>query len=153
MGAYDPEEKNEWDDWIVFDEEKTPFVKIPQALGNPKLHRTDFVARPSRTEIIEGKINGRVLRQYDFTPEQYAALIKLTAALHRVFPLINLSMPRDPYGQPIHEKLPDDVIANHQGLIGHYHLQEIKIDPGPAFDWDKLIEGAQQEIESERVTY
>lgn len=152
VGAYGLEEKNEWDEWIALDEENTPFVKIPEALGDPQLYHPDFVARPSRPAQVTGEINGRALRQYDFTPEQYAALIKLTAALHRVFPLITLDQPRDPFGQPIHEKLPDELIEHYQGLIGHYHLQEIKIDPGPAFDWDQLIEGAQQELQSQRVT-
>jgi len=147
VGAYGLEEKNEWDDWISPDENGNPVVKIPEALSDPKLRSKGFVARPARSEIVEGEINGRALRQYDFTPEQYDALIKLTAAIHRIFPLINLDMPRDPYGRPINEKLPDEALEYYQGLIGHHHLQKIKIDPGPAFQWDKLIEGAQQEIE------
>ena len=153
VGAYGLEEKNEWDDWISPDETGKPVVKIPKVHGDPKLRKKGFVARPIRLGIIEGTINGRALRQYDFTAEQYAALIKLTAALHRVFPLINLDLPRDIYGQPIHEKLPDEALEYYQGLIGHYHLQVIKIDPGPAFQWDKVIEGAQQELESKSVTH
>ena len=149
VGAYGPEEKNEWDDWISSDETGKPVVKIPKVHGDSKLGKNGFVARPIRPEIIEGTINGRVLLQYDFTAEQYAALIKLTATLHRVFPLINLDLPRDVYGQPIHEKLPNRALEYYQGLIGHYHLQEIKIDPGPAFQWDKVIEGAQLEIEAD----
>ncbi len=152
VGAYGPEEKNEWDDWISADENGNPTVKIPQIHGDPKLRTKGFVARPLRNEMAEGVINGRVLRQYDFTAEQYTALIKLTASLHRIFPLIKLDQPRDPQGEPIHEKLPDEALENYQGLIGHYHLQEIKIDPGPAFQWDKVIEGALRELSEKSVT-
>ena len=25
------------------------------------------------------------------------------------------------------------------GILGHYHLTTDKLDPGPAFDWDRLL--------------
>ena len=28
--------------------------------------------------------------------------------------------------------------------MGHYHVQENKQDPGPAFQWDKVINGARK---------
>ncbi len=31
--------------------------------------------------------------------------------------------------------------TNYKGILGHYHIQKNKIDPGPAFDWDRVIEG------------
>jgi hypothetical protein len=29
-------------------------------------------------------------------------------------------------------------------VLGHYHIQTDKDDPGPAMDWDKVIGGAQK---------
>ena len=34
--------------------------------------------------------------------------------------------------------------ANYGGLMGHYHVQTNKTDPGPAFDWDRLVNGARE---------
>ena len=51
---------------------------------------------------------GPGLAQYDLTPQQYDALIKLTATLCKVFPKISCDYPRDAEGQLIPRKLPDD---------------------------------------------
>jgi N-acetyl-anhydromuramyl-L-alanine amidase AmpD len=92
---------------------------------------------------VTGTVQGKELLQYDFTPEQYAALIKLTAALHRVLPKIRLDYPRDGEGALLLEKMPDEQWAEFTGVIGHFHIQENKVDPGPALQWDRLIEGAR----------
>ena len=80
-----------------------------------------------------------MLEQYDLTPQQYASLAKLTATLHQVFPKIKLDYPRDAAGDLLLKKLPDDVYDKYQGVLGHYHVQSNKVDPGPAFQWDRLI--------------
>ena len=82
--------------------------------------------------------------QYDFTPEQYRALIHLTAALCKVFPKIRCDYPRDASGHLARAKLPDDELSHYQGVLGHYHVQTNKVDPGPAFQWDHVINGAQE---------
>ena len=84
------------------------------------------------------------MEQYDFTSEQYAALSKLTAALCRVFPRLTCDYPHDNKGRLITEKLSDDVLAHFHGILGHYHIQTNKQDPGPALQWDKVIEGARE---------
>lgn len=99
--------------------------------------------RPLRPELIRGEIQGRDLMQYDFTPEQYTALAHLAAALNRVFPKLRLDTPRDADGQIPTRKLDEKTYATFTGLLGHYHIQENKIDPGPAFQWEKLIREAQ----------
>jgi N-acetyl-anhydromuramyl-L-alanine amidase AmpD len=43
------------------------------------------------------------------------------------------------------KKLPDPVWAKYQGVLGHFHIQDNKIDPGPAFQWDLLITGARNQ--------
>jgi len=39
--------------------------------------------------------------------------------------------------------IPDDQLAAYHGLLGHYHVQDNKTDPGPAFQWDRVITGAR----------
>ena len=85
-----------------------------------------------------------MVAQYDYTPEQYEALTKLTATLCTVFPRITCDVPRDDKGMVVNHVLTDAQWADYQGVLGHYHIQTDKIDPGPAFDWEKVIVGARQ---------
>ena len=39
--------------------------------------------------------------------------------------------------------LSDEQWQQYHGLLGHYHVQSEKQDPGPAFQWDKVITGAR----------
>jgi N-acetyl-anhydromuramyl-L-alanine amidase AmpD len=34
------------------------------------------------------------------------------------------------------------MLERYQGILGHYHVQLNKVDPGPAFQWDTVIDGA-----------
>ena len=61
-----------------------------------------------------------------------------------IFPNLPCDYPRDSTGALITEKLPDDNLKNYRGLLGHYHIQSNKLDPGPAFQWDKLTKEAQK---------
>jgi N-acetyl-anhydromuramyl-L-alanine amidase AmpD len=70
--------------------------------------------------------------------------VKLTAALCAVFPKINCDYPRDASGAVVTRKLPDDVLRNYQGVLGHFHIQANKVDPGPALQWDRVINGARE---------
>jgi N-acetyl-anhydromuramyl-L-alanine amidase AmpD len=102
------------------------------------------VLRPSRDQPVTGVIQGAEYSQYDLTPEQYDSLIKLTATLCKVFPKIKCDYPRDDRGQLIPRKLPDDQYNRYNGILGHYHVQLNKNDPGPAFQWDRVIDGARK---------
>ncbi|MBI4579485.1 MAG: N-acetylmuramoyl-L-alanine amidase [Planctomycetes bacterium] len=123
-----------------------PYVTFPESFSRRELLTPSFTARPARKDIIEGAINGRVRYQYDFTNEQYAALIKLTATLHRVLPRIELAVPRGPDGRVIPDVLPDEQFKTFHGLVGHWHVIKEKQDPGPAFDWDRVLTGARWAI-------
>ena len=115
--------------------------------GGPKAGEPDTSAsvfRPIREEKIAGNIQGQELVQYDFTPQQYEALAKLTATLCTIFPKIHCDYPRDAKGQLIPHKLPDQQLAHYQGILGHYHVQTNKVDPGPAFQWDRVIGDARR---------
>ncbi len=115
-------------------------------LANPELEslrRRGLTLRPARDEVVTGDVQGQTLRQYDFTPEQYDALIRLTATLCTIFPKIRCDFPHDADGALIRKKLPDEEFDRYQGLLGHYHVQTNKVDPGPAFQWNKVINGAR----------
>jgi N-acetyl-anhydromuramyl-L-alanine amidase AmpD len=100
-------------------------------------------SHPAARAVI-GEVQGKVLRMYDFTPQQYAALIKLTAALCEALPQIRCDYPRDENGKLITHVLSDEEFRNYRGVLGHYHIQPEKVDPGPAFEWDKLIDGVRR---------
>lgn len=144
IGAYPPGDTAALDEWYQRDAGGRPFIQVPARLGAPMILTRNFTARPARPAPVQGNIQGQDLGQYDLTPQQYAALIKLTAALARVFPRIKLDYPRGPDGRVLPHKLPDDELAKYQGVLGHYHIQTNKTDPGPAFQWDKVIDGARR---------
>lgn len=144
IGAYAPGDTKRFSEW--YQRNKAGQVRLvpPLAVGNPRLRTPHFVARPLRPNPVRGRVQGREFTQYDLTPEQYAALIKLTAALHRVFPKIRLDYPRDAAGKLATGTLPDAALAKFQGVLGHFHIQDNKIDPGPALQWDTLVTGARR---------
>jgi N-acetyl-anhydromuramyl-L-alanine amidase AmpD len=145
LGAYRSADQPALREWYAHDSEG-PFLRVPERIGDPMIHTANFVARPARPEPVHGTIQGTSLVQYDFTPEQYAALIRLTAALCKVFPQIRCDYPRDDQGRLIPRRLPDDQLEDYRGVLGHFHITTSKIDPGPAFDWDRVIGGAQHKL-------
>ncbi|MGE0481408.1 MAG: N-acetylmuramoyl-L-alanine amidase [Phycisphaerae bacterium] len=123
--------------WYGKDAAGRTVVTLPPSLVDD-VRTPGFVARPARPEPVAGAIHGRTLQQYDLTPEQYAALGRLTAALCRVLPRIRADFPREPDGRVAPRVLTQDELERFSGVLGHYHLTTEKIDPGPAFDWDRL---------------
>ncbi len=147
IGAYAADhERNPLADWYATDTDGRTRLTIPERFGDQPERMAGFAGKPSRDEAITGSINGQSVRQYDFTPEQYAALIKLTAALCRIFPKMACDYPRDAAGHVITTTLPEAEWAEFGGVLGHFHIQTNKIDPGPAMDWNRLIDGARKEI-------
>lgn len=144
MGAYRADEKSPLAEWYAKDARGQTILTIPKSFGPDPVRTHGFVGHPARPEPIHGVIQGDSLTQYDFTPQQYAALIKLTATLCQVFPKIKCEYPKDAAGQLIPHKLPDDELKKYQGILGHYHIQTNKNDPGPAFQFDKVINGARR---------
>lgn len=133
IGAYPPAESAIFTRWYEPDPAGGVRLKDPR----PGTYR------PLRPDPVRGDIQGQELIQYDFTPEQYTALARLAAALNRVLPKIRLDAPRDADGQVIPRKLDNAELGAFTGLIGHYHIQDNKVDPGPAFQWEKLIREAR----------
>lgn len=118
-------------------------MKFPGFLREPGVRTRDFVPRPMRPEPIEGPIHGRSYWQPDFTPEQYRALAHLCAALSVALPRIRLEVPRAADGGVNTTQLAEAELRAFDGLVGHFHVQRNKSDPGPALHWELLLEKAR----------
>ena len=144
VGAYGPSGRNPFNLWYAKETNGQTRLNIPENFGDGGLRTTNFVGHPARPEPVRGMVQGKELAQYDFTPEQYRALIKLTATLCQVLPKIKCDYPRDAAGDLIRHKLPDEELSHYQGVMGHFHIQTNKVDPGPAFQWDYVIKSARR---------
>ncbi|MDB6123111.1 MAG: negative regulator of beta-lactamase expression [Pedosphaera sp.] len=144
MGAYGSEEKSPLADWYKHEGNGQTTLTIPEKLQGGGVRTKNFVGHPAKPTPVKGIIQGRELIQYDYTPQQYEALTKLTAALCKIFPKMTCDYPKDASGKLIPHKLPDDELHNYHGVMGHYHIQTNKVDPGPAFQWDRVIGNAQK---------
>jgi N-acetyl-anhydromuramyl-L-alanine amidase AmpD len=34
---------------------------------------------------------------------------------------------------------PEAAMLAFPGIVGHFHVSDVKVDPGPAFDWGRLF--------------
>ncbi|MEM7203590.1 MAG: peptidoglycan recognition family protein [Planctomycetota bacterium] len=142
MGVYtrddDPWDKQQW-----YQREGGQLrLTVPEAFGDPHFRRPGPLYS-ARNEVVRGSIHGRTWEQVDFTPQQYDALVKLTAALRRIFPKIALDAPRAADGTIRAGEVSKREIDKFQGVLGHYHITSERNDPGPAFDWDRLFDGVR----------
>ena len=121
-----------------------------------KLRTSNFRAYAARGYGKRGyfsrRINGKVVRMWDFTNEQYQSLISLCVGLNQLLPKIRLRVPYDKK-----KKLtPLGRINNYstfEGILGHAHVQKgetedisCKYDPGSAFNWPRLRRALEHEI-------
>ena len=119
-------------------------MKFPAFLGETGVRTKGFVPRPAQNEVLSGAIHGTQYWQLDFTEQQYHALARLCAALHRVFPRIRLDAPRGEDGAVLTTNLPPEQLLGFEGIVGHFHVQRNKTDPGPAFQWERLLREARE---------
>jgi N-acetylmuramoyl-L-alanine amidase len=105
-----------------------------------------FVGRPARPERIQGLIQGQVFEQFDYTTEQYDTLTKLAAVLCKVLPRIAPDAPRDAQGRVRTDALDAAEFADFSGILGHNHVTIEKNDPGPAMDWERLLEAVRARL-------
>ncbi len=143
MGAYTPGADRPLTQWYAKGPDGKTVMTIPGGAEAGGVRTPAGPFRPDRDEAVVGEVQGRELRQYDLTPQQYEALAKLTATLCTVFPKIHCDYPRDASGGLVTRKLADPVLSKYEGLLGHYHVQTNKVDPGPAFQWDRLVRDAK----------
>jgi N-acetyl-anhydromuramyl-L-alanine amidase AmpD len=145
LGAYPPGKGKVLEQWYTEDADG-PYLVPPAHLGDGGVRTAGFVARPARWQKVVGETQGEELEQYDFTIEQYAALAKLAAGLARVFPKIQPEAPRAEDGSVASAVLPDEAWQQFHGILGHYHVQQNKTDPGPAFDWESFLSRVREEF-------
>jgi hypothetical protein len=144
IGAYPAKQSDVLRQWYFPADDGGTLLRPPRTLGHLGLRTVPFHGRPDRPQAVVGTIQGVELTQYDFTPQQYDALIKLTATLCRIFPKLQCKYPQDEQGKLIPHQLSENAWRDFQGVLGHYHVQQNKTDPGPAFNWEKVIGGAAQ---------
>lgn len=110
-------------------------------------------------DFKRGRVHGQTLVQKIFTDKQYDAVARLYATLLRRFPRLRLAYPIDREAFPgaaaddwkaftetdgtfpdvDTDKLTDARRRDFAGALGHFHVQRNKFDPGPAFDWKRLV--------------
>jgi len=144
MGAYSLKDDKTLAEWYKKDASGHTVMTIPERYGKNPVRTPDFHGKPVRKDPVIGNTQGHPLKQYDFTPQQYNALAHLTATLCTVLPKITCDYPHDKDGKLIPHKLPDEELNNYHGVLGHFHVQTNKTDPGPAFQWDYVIGRARQ---------
>jgi N-acetylmuramoyl-L-alanine amidase len=144
MGCYGETTRDPLAEWYRKEPDGRVIITIPARFGPSPERARHFAGRPARREMIVGEVQGSRLHQYDFTPQQYKALARLTASLCAIFPRITCDYPRDTDGHLMTRKLPAEELRNYHGVIGHYHIQTNKVDPGPAVQWDYLIGEARR---------
>ncbi len=149
IGAYELGKADPLSEWYERAPDGQTVLKFPSWMKETGLRVDPSELHPARPEPVLGRIQNKCLRQYDFTPAQYEALVKLTATLCHIFPGIICDYPRDASGQLLREKMPEDPLRFYHGLLGHYHIQSDKVDPGPAFQWDYVVKNARVLLEKE----
>lgn len=108
-------------------------------LNNPI--RPDRVRNPGVRGVYRGRINGTMVASLGYTDAQYDALIAVLKGLGQIFPkLANLEAPVGEDGLVVRNKLVNDGFA---GLVGHWHVSATKWDPGPGFDWERVLIGVR----------
>src|SRR5262249_29885248 len=107
IGAYPAGEQNPFSEVYTTNPEGKVVISLPEGVGDGGIRTTNFIGHPAHNEPVRGVVQGQDLLQYDFTPEQYAALTKLTATLCRIFPKLKCQYPVDADGKPVPHKLPE----------------------------------------------
>ena len=141
-GARSPGQIHTLDEWYADGAEGT-VLTLPSRFGDGGIRTPGFRPVTARSGLFRGVVNGSELVQYDFTPEQYESLAKLTAALCTVFPRMTLQYPKAYNGAVDPDALSDSAFDRFRGVLAHWHVQTNKVDPGPAFDWDRVIDRAR----------
>jgi N-acetyl-anhydromuramyl-L-alanine amidase AmpD len=144
MGTFQPGNPGRLSQWYSTGNDGKTLLTIPGELGRNELRNPPEILAPIRDEPITGHIQGADYSQYDLTPQQYDSLIKLTATLCTVLPRIRCDYPKDTNGTLIPKALTPDQWKSYSGVLGHYHVQTNKNDPGPAFQWDLVLDGARK---------
>ncbi|HEV8320258.1 MAG TPA: peptidoglycan recognition family protein [Myxococcota bacterium] len=108
-------------------------ANVATARGDKRNYYPAHAGRP----IKVGNINGGEFIAWGYNDAQYKALAALTAGLTSYFPRLPLVYPAYSDGSIIPMIISDSY--KYSGLIAHWHLTVKKWDPGPAFEWDRIM--------------
>ncbi len=145
IGCYGPNSADKtFAEWYKKSEDGKVSLNFPSFVRGKD--RLPDALSPRRPEPIRGKIHEREYVQYDFTQQQYDALIKLSAALCDIFPKMNADAPRSAEGAVLNRLLSDEEWTKFSGILGHYHIQLNKSDPGPAMDWEYFLQETRKQL-------
>lgn len=118
-------------------------MRLPAWMHESGIRTQGFVARPARADLVRGEVHGTTYYQFDFTREQYRALAKLIAGIHQALPQVHIDAPRAANGEVLWRQLDDGEFSAFRGVLGHFHVQANKQDPGPAFQWQRVLDEAR----------
>ncbi len=88
--------------------------------------------------MLSGVMQRKKLYQFPYTDAQYASLTALIQALRQALPGIKPEFPRDRRERVERNVLSAKRLATFQGVLGHHHITDHKVDPGPAFEWGRV---------------
>ena len=127
-------------------------MSIAIDMNNPVFPDTPNDPAQGLRDIFQGKINGSLKTMLGYTDAQYETLIALLKAL-----LLPMQVPGEPDWTPLpvvaascfppiteSGEIINRLLKNPTsfvGMLGHYHCSANKWDPGPAFDWMRVLSG------------
>lgn len=91
-------------------------------------------------------INRIECMSYGYCDAQYSALLAVLKALLKVMPNIKPYPPMDESGQVVLGVIDD--FLGFAGIMAHWHISATRWDPGPEFDWDRMVAGLAEEHNS-----
>ena len=62
----------------------------------------------------------------------------------KALPRIRLEAPRYADGSIVDRALSESAFRDFEGVLGHFHVQTNKQDPGPAFQWERVLREARE---------
>jgi N-acetyl-anhydromuramyl-L-alanine amidase AmpD len=111
--------------------------------NNGELGRQQLALRGG---FITGTVHGGKVTSSGYTEEQYLSLIAVILGVHKLMPKIRLFPPLDATGNVIWTKIENALTFT--GFMGHFHCDTNKWDPGPGFDWQRVMIGLHGERNS-----
>lgn len=123
-------------------------VSVGIDLNNPapNLVNSALTAFPAGRSISEEMtINGGVFKSFTYTEDQYRSLIELLRVLCDVLG-IEPMFPVGEDGQIINCVLREPPASEFRGIQCHWHSSADKWDPGPGFDWERVVAALRAEM-------
>ncbi len=112
-------------------------IAIGIDLNNPIHPDRQRGSKGHRPPPSAAMINGRRHVAVGYTDAQYRALVQVINGLQRIFRGIKAEAPIGPDGGVLDRKLAAPTAFS--GVLGHWHVSATKWDPGPGFDWERVL--------------